>query len=509
MDSPTSPTLDTLVIPDFPSIQSEKFKKEVVIPYFKDIYRDLASRSDKKSAGINRVTIIEYCNLPGILAERFFDLLDANNDEYIDLKEFVYVLFKIYYSNFDEQVKLTFDIYDFDHDGVISKEDVRIILSYIPALSDSATGSVEKEGVFSTEGGGKEEFSDRIKIQEEISELLDIVFKEKDEINLEEFQKFNETISSDMLVTVLSLLRDKLPCSEKFYQHQEDFRTKMEEDEETDIKIDLSKETKTKSIASPSILKSLSPLARTSSLNERGENKGAMSYLRKIAREDSSTEETKGISDDQIQLDKFKSNKKRKDGEANVADADGTDSPTVSADVVRLANKNQEPKSLLEQSKTKNIFASPTSFLSGTRTIKVDSESEEDKDKEETKFEGEMMRKAKENKLKKYWYTLIEKELYVYKAKDDKKHKTMINLVGVFLKIEPDEPLDKKNTLYPFSLIFPNKERTFYLLTKKDREEWVSNIKKAIGYANLFDYYDVKEAIGKGKFGTIKLGIHK
>ncbi len=34
-------------------------------------------------------------------------------------------------------------------------------------------------------------------------------------------------------------------------------------------------------------------------------------------------------------------------------------------------------------------------------------------------------------------------------------------------------------------------------------------MKKAVGYSNLFDFYDVKEALGKGKFGTVKLGVHK
>ena len=32
-------------------------------------------------------------------------------------------------------------------------------------------------------------------------------------------------------------------------------------------------------------------------------------------------------------------------------------------------------------------------------------------------FEGEMIRKATETKLKKYWYCLLGKELYVYKNK--------------------------------------------------------------------------------------------
>lgn len=34
-------------------------------------------------------------------------------------------------------------------------------------------------------------------------------------------------------------------------------------------------------------------------------------------------------------------------------------------------------------------------------------------------------------------------------------------------------------------------------------------IKKVIGYQNLFDYYDVKEPLGKGKFGLVKSAIHK
>ena len=227
MTTPGSPKidLDRLVIEDFSEIESEQFKKEVVIPYFKDIYKDLASRSDKKSSGINKVTIIDYCGLPGILAERFFSLLDANTDEYIDLREFVYILFKIYYSNFDNQVKLVFDIYDFDKDGFISKEDVRLILSYIPKLKDEDS-KIEKEGTFSQQDGGEDNFKTRVKIQEEISELLDLVFDNKEKLNLEEFQKINEEQTSDMLVTVLTLLRDKLPCSEMFYKYQREFEEK-------------------------------------------------------------------------------------------------------------------------------------------------------------------------------------------------------------------------------------------------------------------------------------------
>lgn len=64
--------------------------------------------------------------------------------------------------------------------------------------------------------------------------------------------------------------------------------------------------------------------------------------------------------------------------------------------------------------------------------------------------------------------------------------------------------------MYPFKLIFPgNKSRSYYLLTKEDKEKWMIAIKKVIGYSNLFDFYDIKDTLGKGKFGLVKLAVHK
>ena len=101
---------------------------------------------------------------------------------------------------------------------------------------------------------------------------------------------------------------------------------------------------------------------------------------------------------------------------------DDASSPSMtSGDFVRLAN---------QKGKDGNRFASPSHILNpaAERT-----DQGEEVKKEKVQFEGEMMRKAKENKLKKYYYILEDKELYVYKKKTDKQHKTMVNLVGVFI----------------------------------------------------------------------------
>jgi len=86
----------------------------------------------------------------------------------------------------------------------------------------------------------------------------------------------------------------------------------------------------------------------------------------------------------------------------------------------------------------RDVIMSPTSFLRGAASPRINNfgaGTEEDC----IQFEGEMIRKATETKLKKYWYCLLGKELYVYKNKQEEKHKGMHNLVGVFIKDEPEE----------------------------------------------------------------------
>lgn len=110
--------------------------------------------------------------------------------------------------------------------------------------------------------------------------------------------------------------------------------------------------------------------------------------------------------------------------------------------------------------------------------------------------------------MKGYWYKVINSELYQYKKKSDEKHKTMQALTGVFIREEPSEPLDESTQIFSFTLIFPSKERTFYLQNKKDYDSWITVIKRAIGYQNILDHYELGNKIGRGKFGLVKLAKH-
>ena len=62
---------------------------------------------------------------------------------------------------------------------------------------------------------------------------------------------------------------------------------------------------------------------------------------------------------------------------------------------------------------------------------------------------------------------------------------------------------------YTFSILYPQKERTYYIDNEKEFNEWMNKLHLAINYKNLLDQFNIKEKIGKGKFGLVKYGIQK
>ena len=210
---------------------------------------------------------------------------------------------------------------------------------------------------------------------------------------------------------------------------------------------------------------------------------------------------------------RLKAEKKQRAEEMEHMIQAGTDFVEQS-DAVRLPNAIKKPKGLTlsidPNLPTQQMVMSPTSFLTGQAMSPRLHSFYTDDDSKSVQIEGEMIRKATETKLKRYWYCLLGKELYVYKNKREEKHKSMHSLIGVFIKDEVEEQLDSTTVLYPFKLVFPpNKARSYYLTSKEDKDKWMTAIKKVVGYANMFDFYEIKQTLGKGKFGLVKSAIHR
>lgn len=83
--------------------ESAEFRKKVVIPYFKDIFKSLSESCADQEKHVDKVTFLQYTNLPGVLGDRIFAIMDQDGDGFLDLKEFINGLFDIYFSSFEKK----------------------------------------------------------------------------------------------------------------------------------------------------------------------------------------------------------------------------------------------------------------------------------------------------------------------------------------------------------------------------------------------------------------------
>ena len=94
--------------------------------------------------------------MPGIIAERVANLFDPDHDGYFTEQDFIEIACKLLSKKFEDNIRLVFEIYDFDNDQIISREDIRTVLSYVPLseiLSNKKLNG-RKEGIFTRSGGG-------------------------------------------------------------------------------------------------------------------------------------------------------------------------------------------------------------------------------------------------------------------------------------------------------------------------------------------------------------------
>ena len=113
----------------------------------------------------------------------------------------------LFSESFAKLIKFIFDFYDFDKDGKISKEDVRVVLSYIPLNTPKYSQLKLKYE--------QEEFTDRVESQDELYNLLEKAFGTEEILEHNGFQKVIENKSSEIFLYILIFLMDKRPFSKQ------------------------------------------------------------------------------------------------------------------------------------------------------------------------------------------------------------------------------------------------------------------------------------------------------
>jgi hypothetical protein len=80
------------------------------------------------------------------------------------------------------------------------------------------------EGLYFSSMGKNDDEDDRKKDTEKIIKFIEYVFQDKKSMNLAEFTRFNTENSSEMLLAVMSVLHERIPCSEFYYREKKNFK---------------------------------------------------------------------------------------------------------------------------------------------------------------------------------------------------------------------------------------------------------------------------------------------
>ena len=521
--------------------------------YLKDVWVDLYSRVTKnkndsiekstKPKGLSKVIFNSYYTLPGIIGERLFKVFDTNLNDSIELEEFVKGMKTLFFEDYEKNTKFIFDFYDFDRDGKITKEDIRVILSYISLnLSETSKKSADKTNI---------SFNQRVSSQEELSNILNTCFNDKHiknpKLEFKDFQYIIENINSDIYLMIYLFLLENKPFTNKnieTYVHHESNSRKESP----------SKQQK-KLIASPTKSAHFSPYRRfhrpASSMHIDKESKGILNLMEMSPEKEGEKgfrpkkKNTSKISKGIIKLQSldedpkampnvstFKSNNsvrksakeldfKRVDEltnvkkNKNIRDSDSPLKPAFKQSKKIGTNKQNKENTKSTKNENNIQFIDEENEQDDEKDSSSDSsfedaedlDEEEDEENDGNNFQGKLY-KFVNDKLKELWFKLVYKDLYYYKNKSEKMHRGMHNLSGLFLKAEGIKEVKGKE-MYCFSIAFPSKSRIYYCDNENEYNSWLEHLKKATGYTNLLDLYEVKQKLGKGKFGLVKLGINK
>ena len=95
-----------------PEVDPEFIKKELR-PYFSNVFADLALRSNQSQSSsqksIDKVTFVEYINLPGIVSDRFHALAcKGQADGRVYEENFIDLLLQVFSSSVETKMRLTF-----------------------------------------------------------------------------------------------------------------------------------------------------------------------------------------------------------------------------------------------------------------------------------------------------------------------------------------------------------------------------------------------------------------
>ena len=550
--------------------------------YLKEVFNDLGnSINSQNKKYMTRMAFYDYIKLPIFIAEKLFKSFTKSSTQGLCEEEFVDNFYKLYMGSFEETANIIFNLLDFDKDGIINKEDVKIILSYLP-LNEINDDTNEKDKKEKNDLISKI-FGAQMKSLEEIDKIVSDTFNKcGGKMNLNQFTEIVTDKNSEIFLQILCFLYEQIPFSSKnieamkikYNLNDEDFEEKSENykrnKKSSSIRIRTPKQS---TLLSPAGIFLKKFQLRKFSLNDEEDQKTGFSSSDKNNKKisvDSTTKESennvsinssKGSSTNSPNLNegiRIQQNLENKNILENLNVKKTSDPYNKNIDIVRLDNENyleNKNNKLLNNANTnikdlvehsKNRYSSPTKYLqdksylnhlaiSSTnknntnfddqlRPINENEDENENNIKQEENnikeiieninsninYENWIYKITESGRLRKFYLVLVNKDTYYYKSDKKTDFVGMHNLSGCFVQ-ESEKKTIEGAEYFSFEIFCKNKSRTrkYYTSSALICKQFIENIKKAIGYVKFSDLYEMKEVIGKGKFGVVNLGIHK
>ena len=539
--------------------------------YLTEVFNDLAnSVNNQNKKFITRMAFYDYIKLPIFIAEKVFLSFTHISIQGLCEEEFVDNLFKLYMGSFEETISIIFNILDFDRDGIIKKEDVKLFLSYLPINDDEEDGlgvKPAKDEKSKTDLVTKI-FGTQMKSLEEIDDILNKAFKKyEDKMNLTQFTEIITENNSEIFLQILCFLYDQMPFSaenveavkNKYNQIKEEDLIIMAEDYRQRTKKSGSiriKTPKQNTLLSPAGVFLKKCRVRKFSLNENetyfGEFRLSDKSNKKLSLDTTKASDNNGLS---RKPSKSISPKMQKNIILYLGNKKINNDPyNKNIDIVRLDNDNYiEKNNQMEIEENMDIkqlvknsrqgYTSPTKYLQdksyinhlavnnknyfniGTQLRPIKEYDDENENKINEKMEMNVIFNSNDNvtyanwvykltetgKMRRFYLVLVNKDIYYYKSDSKKDFVGMHNLSGSFVQECTEVKNFEGKDYYSFEIYCKNKSklRKYFAENESICKDFVQQIKKAIGYVKFSDLYEMKEVIGKGKFGVVNLGIHK
>ena len=480
------------------------------ICYLIEIWKDLSKRSDNQKLGVNKLTFSKYYELNGIISDRFFDILDIDHNKYLNVEEFIDGIVTLFNGNFNYLCNLIFNFYDFDGDGKINSNDVKLIISYIPLQGKYNNSKITKK-FLKYENPDK----DRIEAEDELTETLKSIFKEKQFLEKNDFKNIIINENSDIFMFILIFLLERKPFTNETLDIFKNGLYQFGKRKNIKNLTKGSKSSINKLIVSPSHKSKFSPLHNKKSItrnnlicihinnvknSDQNSVKNFDSNVNNYEKSVSFNNNSNLINAILLDFEVSKSNDDDFLEEENEGDKNNTIIPK------RKGSKNlHEDKNINNNNKNdeKNKIKNNDSFID--ENCEYLNILDENKD---VYYEGYLYKISKTNKLIQRFFRLIGRDFYFFKNDNSNKFEGLHSICDCFIK-ENENKIIENEDFYSFSIIYPFCVKNYYLKDHSQYKIWINKLKSAINHFSITDSFEIKEKIGKGKFAIVKLGIHK